>query len=108
VVIPHPADELVEDVKPIDPESKYGPAQCRPVVENVVRFATALRCQAYAIGSGHRWCLTHRRRARRLSWLRGGLWPRLWFPRLLRFIAHQWCPLLARERDQQGSLSDRS
>jgi hypothetical protein len=36
VVIPNPADEPVEDVVPVDPKGENGPAQRRPVAENVV------------------------------------------------------------------------
>ena len=52
VVISHAAHELVEDVEPVDPEGEYGPAQRRPVAEDVVRLAPPLRCQADALGSG--------------------------------------------------------
>src|SRR6266516_4115308 len=46
VVISHPADELVEDVEPVDPEREDGPAQRRPVAEDVVGLAPLPRCQA--------------------------------------------------------------
>jgi hypothetical protein len=88
VVITHPAHELVEDVESVDPEGEYGPAQGRPVAEDVVRLTAALRCQADALGSGHLGRARYRRRAYRLTRL-GGRWRRLRLRHLRRFIAHQ-------------------
>ena len=69
-MIRHPADELVEDIEPVDPEGKYGPAKRRPVAEGIVRRAPLLRCQADPLGSGHRRRAGHAPRARRLARLR--------------------------------------
>src|SRR5207245_522832 len=55
VVVAHPADELVEDVEPVDSEGEYGPAQRRPVAEDIVGLAPALRRQADPLSSGRRW-----------------------------------------------------
>src|SRR5215510_1537240 len=45
VVLTHPAHELVEDVVPVNPEGENGPAQRRPVVEDVIGLVPPLCCQ---------------------------------------------------------------
>src|SRR5215470_2150022 len=63
VVLTHPAHELVEDVVPVNPEGENGPAQRRPVVEDVIGLVPPLCCQTDALGSGHLRRGRHLRRA---------------------------------------------
>ena len=53
VVVAHTTDELVEDVVPVDPEGENGPAQRRPVIEDLIGLVPPPRREADALGSGH-------------------------------------------------------
>jgi hypothetical protein len=107
-VITHPADELVEDIEPVDPEGKYGPAKRRPVAEGIVRRAPLLRCQADPLGSGRRRRAGHAPRARRLARLRS-LRHRLRLVRLRGLFGHECSSAVAgrRVRPELGLDGDR-
>ena len=50
VVVPHPPDELIEDIEAVEAQREHRPAQCRPEIEDVVGVATLLHGQADADG----------------------------------------------------------
>ena len=64
VVVADATDQLVEDVEAIDPECQDGPAQRRPVVEDVVGLAAALVDAVHTIGGRHRGWPGHGTRTR--------------------------------------------